>query len=125
MNQTLENVREKYEKAKGKKLDAEGLVGALKEEVERLKEEIIDAVNCIMYLNNKLEDIALRDETFTPVYIRMMITSEEKDKSDGFQERILSLKELLKLAELKEEILTDEEFANQFKSVQLRTTIHY
>ena len=59
MNQTLENVREKYEKAKGKKLDAEGLVGALKEEVERLKEEI----------------------------------------------------------------LTDEEFANQFKSVQLRTTI--
>jgi hypothetical protein len=53
----------------------------------------------------------------------MMITSEEKDKSDGFQERILSLKELLKLAELKEEILTDEEFANQFKSVQLRTTI--
>jgi hypothetical protein len=116
--QTLEDVRQKYEKAKGKKLDAEELVGALKEEVEKLKEEIIDAVNCIMYLNNKLEDIALRGETLsTPDYIRMMIKSEEKEKSDGFQERILSLKELLKLAELKKKILTDEEFANQFKSV--------
>jgi hypothetical protein len=46
-----------------------------------------------------------------------MIKSEETDKSDGFQERIQSLNELLTLAELKKKILTDEEFANQFKSI--------
>nr|CAH0106882.1 unnamed protein product [Daphnia galeata] len=116
--QTLNDVRQRYEKAKGKKLDAEELVRALNEEVDKLKEDIINAVNCIMYLNNKLEDIALRGETLsTPDYIRMMIKSEEKEKAGGFEERILSLKELLKLAELKKKILTDEEFANQFKSV--------
>ena len=116
--QTLENVREKYEKAKGKKLDAEELVRALKEEVDKLKDGIIKSVNCIMYLNKKLKDIALYGETLsTPDYIRMMIKSEETDKSDGFQERIQSLNELLTLAELKKKILTDEEFAKQFKSV--------
>ena len=116
--QTLNNVRQKYEKAKGKKLDAEELVGALKEEVDKLKDGIIKSVNCIMYLNNKLKDIALYGETLsTPDYIRMMIKSEETDKSDGFQERIQSLNELLTLAELKKKILTDEEFAKQFKSV--------
>ena len=116
--QTLDDVRQKYEKAKGKKLDAEELVGALKEEVDKLKDGIIKSVNCIMYLNKKLKDIALYGETLsTPDYIRMMIKSEETDKSDGFQERIQSLNELLTLAELKKKILTDEEFAKQFKSV--------
>jgi hypothetical protein len=46
-----------------------------------------------------------------------MIKSEEKEKAEGFQERILSLKELLKLSELKKKILTDEEFKDQFNSV--------
>ena len=116
--QTLDDVRKKYEKAKGKKLDAEELVRALKEEADHLKDEIINAVNCIQYLNNKLKDIALSGETLSNAeYIQMMITSEEKEKSKRFQERILSLKELLKLAELKKKILTNEEFAKQFKSV--------
>jgi hypothetical protein len=116
--QTLDEMRQKYEKAKGKALNAEEMLGALREEVEKLESEIVDAVNCIMYLHNKLEDIALRGEGLsTPDYIRMMIKSEEKEKAEGFQERILSLKELLKLSELKKKILTDEEFKDQFNSV--------
>ena len=98
--------------------EAKQQIELLKEEVDKLKDGIIKSVNCIMYLNNKLEVIALRGETLsTPDYIRMMIASEEKEKSDGFLERILSLRDLLTLAELKKKILTDDEFANQFKSV--------
>ncbi len=116
--QTLDEMRQKYEKAKGKKLNAEEILGALREGVEKLKSEIVDSVNCIMYLHNKLEDIALRGEGLsTPDYIRMMIKSEEKEKAEGFQERIQSLKELLKLSELKKKILTDDEFTDQFNSV--------
>ncbi len=94
------------------------MLEALREKVEKLKSGLVDSVNCIMDLHRKLKANALRGEALsTPNYIQMVIKNEEEEGAEGFQERVLSLKELLKLSKLKNKILTDEEFKDQFNSV--------
>lgn len=63
--QNLEDIREKYEKAKGKKMDAEELVVALKWEVNILKKEIVKAIDEIKNLHNKLKNNALHGNPLT------------------------------------------------------------
>ena len=93
--QTLEDVREKYEKAKGKKMNAEELLDALKNDVNILKEEIIKAMDNIIELHNTLKRNALHGNSLTtPEYIKMMIHNEEREHKEGHEERIKSLKEL-------------------------------
>jgi hypothetical protein len=117
--QTLDEMRQKYEKAKGMALDAEGMRRALRDEVEKLKLELVQSVNCITHLHKQLENTALcAGGLSTPDYIKMMIQNEEKERAEGFQERVVSLKELLKLSELKDKILTNEEFKDQFNSIK-------
>jgi hypothetical protein len=115
--QTLEDIRKKYEKAKGKKMDAEELVAALKWEVNILKKEIVKAIDEIKNLHNKLKKNALHGNPLTtPEYIRMLIDNERKEHTDGFAERIKSLEELLPLAKLTDDIVDDpDRFQKQLK----------
>nr|CAH0106885.1 unnamed protein product [Daphnia galeata] len=108
--QTLEDVREKYEKAKGKKMNAEELVDALKNDANILKEEIIKAMDNIIELHNTLKRNALHGNPLTtPEYIKMMIYNEEREHKEGYEERINSLKELLELNNLRSRIMNDKE----------------
>ncbi|EFX78114.1 hypothetical protein DAPPUDRAFT_53485 [Daphnia pulex] len=104
--QTLKDVRERYEKAKGKKMDAEGLVTALKKEVDILKKEIIKTIDEIKVLHNELKRNALHGNPLTTTeYIRMMIENEKSECQKGSAERIKSLEELLPLAEMTDDIV--------------------
>ncbi|XP_046457495.1 uncharacterized protein LOC124204467 [Daphnia pulex] len=104
--QTLKDVREKYEKAKGKKMDAEELVIALKKDVDILKKDIVKAIDDIKVLHNELKRNALHGNPLTtPEYIRMMIENEKNERKDGFTVRIKSLEELLPLAKMTDDIV--------------------
>jgi hypothetical protein len=106
--QTLEDVRERYEKAKGDKMDAEELVTALKKDVDILKKDIVKAIGDIKVLHNELKRNALHGNPITtPEYIEMMIDNERKEREDGFAERIKSLEELLPLAKMTKDIVED------------------
>jgi hypothetical protein len=106
--QTLEEIREKYETAKGNKMDAEELVAALKSDVNILKKNIVKAIDEIKNLHNKLKKNALHGNPLTtPEYIRMLIDNEKAEHKDGFAERIKSLEELLPLAKLTDDIVED------------------
>jgi hypothetical protein len=116
--QTLEEMRKKYEKAKGKKMDAEGLVTALKNDVEIQKKNIVESIDIIKEINNCLKRNALRGNPLTtPEYIRMMIDNEKNERKDGFAIRIKSLEELLPLAKMTKDIV---ENATEFLKDKLR-----
>jgi hypothetical protein len=106
--QTLKDVRERYEKAKGKKMDAEGLVKDLKKEVDILKKDFVKTIDEIKVLHNELKRNALHGNPLTtPEYIRMMIDNEKNERKDGFEKRMESLKELLPLAKMTDDIVED------------------
>ena len=91
-------------------MNAEELLDALKNDVNILKEEIIKAMDNIIELHNTLKRNALQGNPLTtPEYIKMMIHKEEREHKEGHEERINSLKELLKLNNLRSRIMNDKE----------------
>jgi hypothetical protein len=113
---TFHDVRNNFEDATKKKLDAEGLVNALQTEIEQLKEETIKNMNCITYLQNKLKTNALHGNPLSTFeYIQIMIDTAEKDQKPGCREKMENLKELLESAKnMGNNIDDDEKFAKQF-----------
>lgn len=111
----MEEMRNNYEKAKGKKMDAEELVTALRNDVDLLKKEMIKTIDDIKVLHNELTNNALHGNPLTtPEYIRMMIENEKKTDQEGSAERIKSLQELLPLAKMAGDIMEDATgFVNQ------------
>lgn len=109
---TLEEMREKYEKANGEKMDAEELVTALRNDLDLLKKDIVKGIDLIKELNNCLKQDALHGNPLTtPEYIRMMIENEKRECQKGSAERIKTLEELLPLAKMTyENIMEDGDF---------------
>jgi hypothetical protein len=108
--QTLQDMKENYEKAKGKKMNAEQLVEALRKDVEDQKKKIVKEIDEIKDLHNSLKKIALHGNPLsTPEYIRMLIENEKNERQEGYEERIRNLKELLKLAKMTDNIVDDAE----------------
>jgi disulfide oxidoreductase YuzD len=99
-------------------MDAEGLVTALKNDVEIQKKNIVESIDIIKEINNCLKRNALRGNPLTtPEYIRMMIDNEKNERKDGFAIRIKSLEELLPLAKMTKDIV---ENATEFLKDKLR-----
>ncbi|XP_046463270.1 uncharacterized protein LOC124209368 [Daphnia pulex] len=113
------DIRNNYEDAMKKKMDAEMLVKAVETEVEKLKEETIKNMNGITYLHNKLKAIALHGNPLSTFeYIQMMVDNAERDQKPGCREKIENLKELLELAKNNgNNIDDDEKFIKQFTSL--------
>ena len=103
---TLEEMREKYEKAKGEKMDAEELVTALRNDLDLLKKDIVKSIDLIKELNHCLKQDAGNPLT-TPEYIRMMIENEKRECQKGSAERIKTLEELLPLTKMTYDIIED------------------
>jgi hypothetical protein len=115
---TVEDMRNNYEKAKGKKMDAEELVTALRNDLDLLKKEIIKTIDDIKVLHNELKNNALHGNPLTtPEYIRMMIENEKRECQKGSAERIKTLEELLPLAKMAGDIMED---ATGFVKEQLK-----
>jgi hypothetical protein len=116
---TFYDIRNNYEDAMKKKMDAEALVKAVETEVERLKEETIKNMNGITYLHNKLKAIALHGNPLSTFeYIQMMVDNAERDQKPGCREKIQNLNELLELAKNNgNNIDDDEKFIKQFTSL--------
>ena len=109
---TLYDIRKKYEEATGKVLDAEGLKNVLQTEIEQLQTDIVKTIQDINQISNVLREIALRGNPLsTPEYIQMLIENEKKDMKPGFGERIKSLEEVLKKANLTKDIIDGVEIA--------------
>lgn len=115
---TFYGVRNNYQGAKKKMMDAEAMERVLQAEVDQLKDETIKNMNVITDLQNKLKTIALHgNHLSTYEYIQIMMDTEERVRNPGCEERINNLKELLESAKgNSNDIDDDNKFTKQFTS---------
>ncbi len=80
-------------------VNAEDTLASLNEEIERFKLNIFTAMKEITSYSNLLKSKALRGDPLTTAeYIQLKIDNEQKEKKNGYEERINILKEVLKIA---------------------------
>lgn len=92
---TYNELKSKYEKAMGEKMNKEQIVAKLEEEYFQVQGKVVDKMNTLAECLKRLKEIALRpDPLGTPDYIDLMIESEKQEAKPGFQQRIKELQEV-------------------------------
>ncbi|XP_053386663.1 uncharacterized protein LOC128550842 [Mercenaria mercenaria] len=82
----------KYEEATGKRLNSEGVVKEMHKEIVKIKKEIQEMMKTITSCNNKLKEIAIRQNPLSLVQqIELLIESELSQKRKGFEDRVKEL----------------------------------
>uniref|UniRef100_A0A0N7ZA04 Septin-type G domain-containing protein n=1 Tax=Scylla olivacea TaxID=85551 RepID=A0A0N7ZA04_SCYOL len=100
VEKTVDEIRERYEKAKGKKLTAQNLIEEIQAEYENGKKKILYMADCVRKSLERLREIALRPDPLSTVeYIDMMIKNEERTAKAGWQERVSQLNQIRQMAE--------------------------
>lgn len=99
--QTVTELKEKYLKGTKEKKSTEGLVSTLKKEYERFKNSVSEMVREATGFINRLKTIALKPNPLsTPDYIDILIETEKNQRKPGWNQRVHSLEEMKKKAEL-------------------------
>jgi hypothetical protein len=102
-------IKQKYESERKKKLTAKELVEILEKDVEENNKIVLERVEMVTQCIKRLDEIALRPNPFsTPEYIDLIITTEQREKSVGFKERIESLKKLRQMAIITSKVKNNE-----------------
>ncbi|EFX69482.1 hypothetical protein DAPPUDRAFT_113639 [Daphnia pulex] len=103
------DIKQKYELEHNKKLTAKELVEILEKDVEDNNKIVLERVEMVTQCIKRLDEIALRPNPFsTPEYIDLIITTEQREKSVGFKERIESLKKLRQMAIITSRVKNNE-----------------
>lgn len=114
VQKTVFAIRERYEKAKGKKLTTQNLIDEIQAEYDEGQKKILHMVKCVRKSLIRLREIALRPDPLSTVeYIDMMIKTEERDGKAGWQERISQLNRIRQMAEKLRDIETGNFYPNQ------------
>ena len=86
---TLDNLKERYQKAIDGKNKHEAMVSNLEEEVKIMFCNFIDNVQLVCEIIQRLDEIALRKSPLTDLdYLDILIETEKIDKREGYLERI-------------------------------------
>ncbi|CAL8366433.1 unnamed protein product [Boreogadus saida] len=92
---TIQEVKEKYEKATEAKIIVEELIAHQEEEVANLQDEIIYLMDKSSACLARLKEIALRPNPLsTPEYIDRLIEGEKSEGKEGYLARIQSLEKI-------------------------------
>ncbi|XP_038671285.1 uncharacterized protein LOC119975569, partial [Scyliorhinus canicula] len=112
---TYSELKEKYEKVSGEKMTQEKILEKLQQELDDVQDAVLELIEKSSQSILRLGEIALRPNPLTtPVYIDLLIQSEKEEAKPGFMERIQSLNQVKKQAQLiakvagKEELLPEE-----------------
>ncbi|CAI5789313.1 Stonustoxin subunit alpha [Podarcis lilfordi] len=108
-SRTYEELKQKYERASGELMTTEKLLKNLNEDYEEVKDILEELIQKSSQSLQRLQAIALKPNPLsTPEYIDLLILSEEQTLKPGYQQRIWSLKEVRKVAELIQKIANKE-----------------
>ncbi|KAK2822827.1 hypothetical protein Q5P01_022892 [Channa striata] len=119
--QTLQELKDKYEKATKEKMTVQQLIERQEEEILRLQGVVVSLMDQSATCITRLQEIALRPNPLTtPEYIDMLIEGEKSEAKEGYQARIKSLeamkegaKIISKVAEREKLTKTEEELAEE------------
>ncbi|XP_038672990.1 uncharacterized protein LOC119976518 [Scyliorhinus canicula] len=117
---TYSELKEKYEKASGEKMTQQNIMEKLQQEFDDVQDVVLELIEKSSQSILRLEEIALRPNPLsTPVYIDLLIQSEKEEAKPGFMERIQSLNEVKKQAQLIAKVSGKEElFPEEWKEYQ-------
>ncbi|CAG0882937.1 unnamed protein product [Darwinula stevensoni] len=117
---TAEDLKEKYEAAAGKMLDAEEIVKELTKEFNRERAKILQLTKQAHACLKKLDEIALKpDPLGVTDYLDLLIETEKKENRPGYLQRIKYLENTRAKAALGEMLKKDfdpfEEYTKEFE----------
>uniref|UniRef100_A0A8C5MNT0 Fibronectin type-III domain-containing protein n=1 Tax=Leptobrachium leishanense TaxID=445787 RepID=A0A8C5MNT0_9ANUR len=105
-----EDIKKNFEAARGEVMTIERMFQALNNQYEAVREAVLILIDESSKSLKRLREIALiPNPLLTTEYIDLMIQSEEQEAKPGYKERIQSLKEVRKDAEILEKIEKGEE----------------
>ncbi|XP_018530450.1 uncharacterized protein LOC108882444 [Lates calcarifer] len=98
---TLQELKDKYEKATKEKMTVQELIERQEEEIVHLQDMIVSLMDQSAHCITRLQEIALRPNPLTtPEYIDMLIEGEKSEAKEGYQARIQSLEAMRDRAEI-------------------------
>lgn len=98
--ETIEELKAKYDIARGEKNTVEALMKKLEDEYDDVQVEVTVLIDRSSTCLNRLKEIALKpDPLSTPGYIDMLIKGEKAEAKPGFQQRVDSLMKMKEKAE--------------------------
>ncbi|XP_078073777.1 uncharacterized protein LOC144496987 isoform X2 [Mustelus asterias] len=117
---TYKELKEKYEKVSGEQMTKQKIMEKLQQELDDVQDAVFKLIETSSQCIARLEEIALRPNPLsTPAYIQLLIQSEKEEAQPGFTERIQSLSEVKKQAEILAKVAGKEElFPEEWKQYQ-------
>ncbi|KAI2645705.1 hypothetical protein H4Q32_026201 [Labeo rohita] len=106
---TYQNLKKRFEAAHGKVISKEKIFEELETGLMAVQQRVAKLIEKSQKSLERLQEIALKPNPLsTPDYIDLMIESEKQEAKPGFQDRIQSLMEVRKKAEILSKVPTGE-----------------
>ncbi|XP_073691414.1 uncharacterized protein [Garra rufa] len=120
--ETYQDLKKRYEAAHGQVMSKEKIFEELENEFQAVQVIVADLIEASQNSLERLQDIALKPNPLsTPDYIDLMIESEKQEAKPGFQDRIQSLMEVRKVAEIISKVSTGEVVPDDWKDYKPET----
>lgn len=109
-------MKQKYERAIGLKMNHKTFIGRLKHDVDDLFKNVQLQITKMNRCQNRLEEIALRTDPLSTIdLIDLMIQAEEMEGKPGYEQRIVMLNEFKHMSQIEKDF---ENFSKHFKSAK-------
>ncbi|KAK2917146.1 hypothetical protein Q8A67_001520 [Cirrhinus molitorella] len=115
--ETYQELKKRYEDAHGQVMSKEKIFEELEKEFHVVQGIVAKLIKGSQMSLERLQDIALKPNPLsTPDYIDLMIESEKQEAKPGFHDRIQSLMEVRKKAEIISKVSTGEVLSDDWKA---------
>uniref|UniRef100_A0A673I3H6 Uncharacterized LOC107715042 n=1 Tax=Sinocyclocheilus rhinocerous TaxID=307959 RepID=A0A673I3H6_9TELE len=105
--ETYQELKKRFEDAHGQVMSNEKIFEELEKEFQVVQDIVAELIEGSQKSLERLQEIALKPNPLsTPDYIDLMIESEKQEAKSGFQDRIQSLREVRKKAEIISKVST-------------------
>ena len=112
---TLDDLKARYDSAMTNKSQVECVMERMKKELEKLNYAVLGLINQARRSLQRLKEIALKPDHLTQVdYIDLMIESEKQEAKPGWKERVATLQEVRKQAEILTTVAEQKGAGNPF-----------
>ncbi|KAK9976760.1 hypothetical protein ABG768_021963 [Culter alburnus] len=121
--ETYQDLKKRFEAAHGQVMSKEKIFEELEKELEKVQDIVTGLIAESQKSLERLEEIALKPNPLsTPDYIDLMIESEKQERKPGFQDRIQSLMDVRKKAEILSKVSTGGVLPEDWKQYKPATT---
>ncbi|XP_026099335.1 uncharacterized protein LOC113070306 isoform X2 [Carassius auratus] len=114
--ETYQDLKKRYEAAHGQVMSTEKIFEELENELDVVKDTVAGLIKHSQMSLERLQEIAIKPNPLSvPDYIDLMIESEKQEAKPGFKDRIKSLSEVRKKADIISKVSTGEVLPQHWK----------